>query len=111
MTTDADFCNKLERIFEDATRHLFGQISDFHMCNLGMCFLAAKEAECFTLHEFELNLPEQSLRCQCAVVGCEPENETFRTHIHFLDVPAAVAACVAEWSHTHNLRCPHCANH
>ena len=94
-----------------------GRLDDLHICHLGMKFIAAREIPVFSMYEFDmairpLDAGGESMRVKCCgvVVSCEPEDDGFRTVIHFADLGKSDASCLEAITKTNNMRCDYCAN-
>lgn len=102
----------LQLALEASEETLFGHVDDFHMCRLGMRFLAAREIPRFTIYSMDLALDDKKpeCHCDCVVVDSTPESGAYRTHIHFLNIDPHLSHILDRLTRKHHLRCPHCAN-
>ena len=112
MTHERFLNGDIELALEASEEKLFGHIEDFHMCRLGMRFLAARAIPRFTVYSMDLSIADDQpeCHCNCVVVESSPEDGAWRTHIHFLDIDPRLSRLLDELTAARHLRCPHCAN-
>lgn len=94
-----------------------GEISDLHICHLGMKFLCARRLPEFSIYEFEMSMKPvaasgESITVKCCgiVVSSEPEGDGYRTVIHFSGLEQDDASHLETLTKTNNMRCEYCAN-
>jgi len=94
-----------------------GELEDLHICHLGMKFLSSRALPEFGMYEFDMAIKPTrggdpiTVRCCGIVVSSEPEDNGFRTVIHFSNLGEEDATCLEAVTKANNMRCDYCANY
>jgi len=93
-----------------------GELNDLHICHLGMRFISSRALPEFSMYDFDMAIKSTqggesiSVRCCGIVVSSAPEEDGFRTVIHFSDLADEDASHLAVVTKANKMRCDYCAN-
>ena len=94
----------------------FGEMSDLHICNLGMNFRSSVQVPEFNVYDFVMAIrvgngpPPDKVICTGIVVSSAPQEDGFHTIIHFTNLDLKDASLLKQLTKANKMRCPGCAN-
>ncbi|HQF21529.1 MAG TPA: hypothetical protein PLT37_09840 [Kiritimatiellia bacterium] len=93
-----------------------GNLRDLHICHLGMRFLAPQPLPEFQQYEFDIAVKQpdgqapSTVKCCGIVVSSQPEDNAFRTVIHFADLCGQDRSSLHTLTRDNRMRCEDCGN-
>ena len=93
-----------------------GILRDLHICHLGMRFLAHKPLPEFQQYEFDISVRQPAgqdpakVKCCGIVVRSQPEDDAYRTVIHFADLAHDDRSSLHTLTKNNRMRCADCGN-